>query len=174
MLAAAFTDFPELLKGYRIKGIIPVLSPLQAYPKIANFLTTKILDRWPTLERLEALVSHTAQTGTPLHVQILHARNDQEIPVEHAEKLYAPLEELMMEVDGATRVEERLNVYGVGKVPRGAHVYRKAETKDGGRSVEVEVMRYGGHSEGVGWGQVSLAVRRAFQKKAFRPGLDVE
>lgn len=174
VLAAAFTDFPELLKGYRIKGIIPVLSPIQAYPKIANFLSTKILDRWPTLERLQALVSHTAHTSTPLHVQILHARNDQEIPVQEAEKVYAPLEELMLGEDGVTKVEERLSVHGMEKVQRGAHVYRKVETRDGERSVEVEIMRYGGHSEGVGWGQVSLAVRRAFQKKAFRPGLDVE
>ncbi|KAK3217458.1 hypothetical protein GRF29_1g3116640, partial [Pseudopithomyces chartarum] len=86
ILAAAFTDLPELLKSYKIKGIIPVLSPLRMYPRLATFFSSKIVDTWPTLERLKALVSSTGKTSTPLHLQILHARNDQEIPFEAAEK----------------------------------------------------------------------------------------
>ncbi|KAF1975502.1 hypothetical protein BU23DRAFT_75653 [Bimuria novae-zelandiae CBS 107.79] len=174
ILAAAFTDMPELLKSYKIKGLIPILKPLQNYPKIARFLSAKIVDRWPTLERLQALVTSTAQTSTPLHVQILHARNDQEFPFKIAETVYSPLETLMLAEEGATSVEERRSIHGVERVKRGAFAYRKVETKNGERTVEMELVRYGGHSEGVGWGQVSLAVRRAFKRKVFRPGFDVE
>lgn len=174
ILAAAFTDLPELLKSYKIKGIIPVLSPLRTYPKLAKFFSSKIVDRWPTLERLKALVSSSGKTGTPLHLQILHARNDQEIPFEAAERVYGPLEGEMLGEEGATSVEERRSIHGGERVRRGAFAYRKVESSGGERSVEVEVVRYGGHSEGVGWGQVSLAVRRAFKTRVFRPGLDVE
>lgn len=174
ILAAAFTDLPELLKSYKIKGIIPVLSPLRMYPRLATFFSSKIVDTWPTLERLKALVSSTGKTSTPLHLQILHARNDQEIPFEAAEKVYGPLEGVMLGEEGATSVEERRSLHGGERVRRGAFAFRKVESGAGERSVEVEVVRYGGHSEGVGWGQVSLAVRRAFGTRVFRPGLDVE
>lgn len=80
----------------------------------------------------------------------------------------------MLGEEGAASVEERRSLHGGERVRRGAFAFRKVESGAGERSVEVEVVRYGGHSEGVGWGQVSLAVRRAFGTRVFRPGLDVE
>jgi hypothetical protein len=60
-------------------------------------------------------------------------------------------------------------------VKRGAFAYRNVEDGDGERSVELEVVRYGGHNAVVGFSQVSLAVRRALKgRKTLRPGLDVE
>ena len=45
----------------------------------------------------------------------------------------------------------------------------------GERCIELEVTRYGGHNEVVGWTQVALAVRRAFERRGrMKPGLDVE
>ncbi|KAF2440502.1 hypothetical protein P171DRAFT_420236 [Karstenula rhodostoma CBS 690.94] len=162
ILAAAFTDLPTLLKSYKIKGVVPILSPLQNYPKIASFLSARIIDTWPTLPRLQALTTAATTASTPLHITILHARNDQEIPFHMAETVYAPLETALLGEEGAISVSERRSIQGGERVSRGAFAYRKVETKQGERSVEVEVVRYGGHSEGVGWGQVSLAVRRAW------------
>ncbi|KAK7180174.1 hypothetical protein DPSP01_012799 [Paraphaeosphaeria sporulosa] len=164
VLAAAFTDLPTLLRSYKIKGFIPILSPLQNYPKIASFLSSRIEDTWPTLSRLQALIPAATHASAPLHVTILHARNDQEFPFQIAETVYAPLETLLLAEEGASSVSERRSIQGGERVSRGAFAYRRVETKDGERSVEVEVVRYGGHSEGVGWGQVSLAVRRAWRR----------
>lgn len=166
ILAAAFTDMPTLLRSYKIKGIFPVLSPLKTYPKLANYLSARIIDTWPTLPRLRALITSATKSSTPLHITILHARNDQEFPFQIAETVYEPLETLMLAEDGASSVSERRSIQGGERVQRGAFAYRKVETKEGERSVEVEVVRYGGHSEGVGWGQVSLAVRRAWRRVA--------
>ncbi|KAL1611857.1 hypothetical protein SLS60_000078 [Paraconiothyrium brasiliense] len=174
ILAAAFTDLPTLLKTYKIKGIVPILSPLQNYPKIANFLSARIIDTWPTLARLRALITAATSSSTPFHITILHARNDQEFPFQIAETVYSPLETLMLAEEGASSVSERRSIQGGERVQRGAFAYRKVETKEGERTVEVEVVRYGGHSEGVGWGQVSLAVRRAWRRVEGGWGKGVE
>lgn len=80
----------------------------------------------------------------------------------------------MLAEEGVTASEERRSIHGGERVKRGAFAYRKAEDANGERSVELEVVRYGGHNEVVGWSQVGLAVRRAFRRKRFVPGLDVE
>jgi len=174
VLVAPFTDLPQLLQTYKIGGIIPVLSPIRGYPKLARFFTSKIIDHWPTLPRLQALITSTAATQTPVHLTIIHARNDQDITFRLSEALYAPLESAMLAEEGVTASEERRSIHGGERVKRGAFAYRKAEDANGERSVELEVVRYGGHNEVVGWSQVGLAVRRAFRRKRFVPGLDVE
>jgi pimeloyl-ACP methyl ester carboxylesterase len=172
ILVAPFTDIRHLLQTYKIGGVIPVLSPLGSYPKLARFFSSRIIDTWPTLPRLQALI--TASINTPLHLTILHARNDQDINFRLSEALYAPLESALLAEEGVSATEERRSIHGGERVKRGAFAYRKAEDANGERSVELEVVRYGGHNEIVGWTQVGLAVRRAFKKKRFVPGLDVE
>ena len=79
VLVAPFTSLPQLLKTYKIGGIFPVLKPLQAYPRIANFLTSRIIDQWPTLLRLRTLISAPSSKKNGFHITLLHARNDQDI-----------------------------------------------------------------------------------------------
>ena len=57
--------------------------------------------------------------------------------------------------------------------------YKKVEDQRGERVCELEIVRYGGHNEVVGWTQVSLAIRRSFEAVEARAahvgvGLDVE
>lgn len=174
VLVAPFTTLSALLQTYKVSGIIPVLSPLRPYPRIAAYLSTKILDHWPTLPRLQALVAATAAAKTPLHLTLLHARNDQDISFRLSEDVYAPLEAALLAEEGGASSEERRSIHGGERVKRGAFAYRRVEDARGERSVELEVVRYGGHNEVVGWTPVGLAVRRCFKKKVFRPGLDVE
>ncbi|KAF1958908.1 alpha/beta-hydrolase [Byssothecium circinans] len=174
VLVAPFTNIPHLLQTYKIGGVIPIFSPLRSYPRITKYLTHRILDTWPTLPRLGALITSTSPSQTPLHLTILHARNDQDIPFKLSEDLYSPLESLFLEEEGVTATEERRSIHGGERVKRGAFAYRNVESVDGERSVEVEIVRFGGHNEVVGWTQVALAVRRAFKRKVFRPGFDVE
>jgi hypothetical protein len=175
VLIAPFTNLPTLLQSYRIAGLFPILKPLRGYPRISNFLETKIVDTWPTLARLLDIIKASPKH---LHVHILHARNDGDIPFREAEAVYAPLQSLMLSGEGVSATEERRSIHGSERVKRGAFAYKKVEDAKGERSVELEVVRFGGHNEVVGWTQVSLAVRRAFGKEEWgrrgKVGLDVE
>jgi hypothetical protein len=174
VLVAPFTSLPQLLKTYKIGGILPILKPLQSYPRIANYLATRIVDAWPTLARLRALIASPAAKKSGFHITLLHARNDQDITYWESEALFQPLASLMLTEEGVVVEEERRTIQGAQRVKRGAFAYKKVEDDKGDRMVELEVVRYGGHNEVVGWTQVSLAVRRAFARRSLRPGLDVE
>ncbi|KAB2107206.1 hypothetical protein AG0111_0g3992 [Alternaria gaisen] len=174
VLVAPFTSLPQLLKTYKIGGIFPVLKPLQSYPRIANFLTSRIIDQWPTLLRLRTLISAPSSKKNGFHITLLHARNDQDITYWESEALFEPLASQMLGEEGVVAEEERRTIQGGDRVKRGAFAYKKVEDDKGDRMVELEVVRFGGHNEVVGWTQVSLAVRRAFARKTLRPGLDVE
>jgi hypothetical protein len=175
VLVSPFPNLPELLRTYKIKGIIPILSPLTPYPKIANWLSSKILDQWPTLQRLQALLAASSTSKTPVHVTILHSRNDQDIDFRLSEVVYTQLEKSFLGEENVLTNQERRSIHGGERVKRGAFAYRNVEDAEGTRSVELEVVRYGGHNQLVGWTQVSLAVRRAFKgRKTGKVGLDVE
>ncbi|KAI4652738.1 uncharacterized protein J4E78_007565 [Alternaria triticimaculans] len=174
VLVAPFTSLPQLLKTYKIGGVLPILKPLQGYPRIANYLSTRIVDHWPTLTRLRALISTASANKSGFHITLLHARNDQDITYWESEALFQPLATQMLTEEGVVAEEERRTIQGANRVKRGAFAYKKVEDDKGDRMVELEVVRYGGHNEVVGWTQVSLAIRRAFVRKTMRPGLDVE
>ncbi|EUC38779.1 hypothetical protein COCVIDRAFT_87147 [Bipolaris victoriae FI3] len=180
ILVAPFRTLPLLLKHYRIAGIFPILKPLQPYPVIANFLSSRIIDTWPTLPRLQSFISAEKSKKHGFYISLLHARNDQDISYHESETLFEPLQTLMLgsaETAADVAAEEtRRSIHGGERVKRGAFAYKKVEDAKGERCVELEVTRYGGHNEVVGWAQVALAVRRAFERRArrMRPGLDVE
>ncbi|KAF9698701.1 hypothetical protein EKO04_003085 [Ascochyta lentis] len=178
VLVAPFQDLATLLETYKIGGFIPILRPLRGYTRIANFLLGRIVDHWRTLPRLRALLTLTAATKAPLRLTLLHARNDQDIDFRQSEALFQPLQSTMLGEEGVSAREERRSIHGSERVKRGAFAYKKVEDGRGERLVELEVVRFGGHNEVVGWTQVSLAVRRAFEaveRRAERVvGLDVE
>lgn len=174
ILVSPFRTLPDLLRTYKIAGLFPILRPLQGYPRIANWLTTKIIDTWPTLPRLLDLITSTHALKTGLHIHIIHARNDGDIHFLEAESLFAPLQSKLLAEEGTSATEERRSIHGGERVRRGAFAYKKVEDGRGERAVELEIVRYGGHNEVVGWSQVSLGVRRAFERRSLRPGLDVE
>lgn len=84
----------------------------------------------------------------------------------------------MLSEEGVSATEERRSIHGGERVKRGAFAYKRVEDAKGERVVELEIVRFGGHNEVVGWTQVALAVRRGFvDKEAGRRGkvgLDVE
>ena len=108
------------------------------------------------------MVTRSSQPQT--HITLLHARNDQTITFHEAEALFAPLQSALLGAPGAAAEEQRRSIQGAGRVARGAFAYRRVEDGEARRSVELEVVRFGGHGEVVGWSQVALAVRRALAR----------
>ncbi|KAI1508766.1 hypothetical protein L13192_08479 [Pyrenophora tritici-repentis] len=179
ILVSPFRNLPFLLQTYKIGGFFPVLKPLNAYPRIANYITARIVDTWDTASRLSALIStsYTSPSASKhegFHIHILHARNDQDITFRESEALFEPLQTRMLADESVSMEEERRSIHGSERVKRGAFAYKKVADARGERVLELEVVRHGGHNEINGWSQVGLAVRRAFERKSLRPGLDVE
>lgn len=84
---AAFTSLPNLLGAYRMGGIIPLLAPLNIFPKVADYFIHKCLRaEFNTAERLRKLVRLT--TGTRFSVTLVHAKNDWEISCSHSRRLF--------------------------------------------------------------------------------------
>ena len=84
ILVAGFSDIPTLMLTYYVGGILPILAPLRPYPSLQRFFSDHIQERWITTERLINLVHHSPN----LNLQILHARNDFQIPCSHSDTLF--------------------------------------------------------------------------------------
>ncbi|KAF2476425.1 uncharacterized protein BDR25DRAFT_172015, partial [Lindgomyces ingoldianus] len=88
ILISPFPSLTTLLQSYKVRGIIPILSPLRPYPRIANLVSSRILDHWPTLPRLQALLTASPASKTSVKISILHARNDQDISFKLGEAVF--------------------------------------------------------------------------------------
>jgi len=85
VLVAGFTDLPGLLDTYALAGYIAPLAPIRRYPKLTNLLTSRLVDTWPTAERLAGFV----RTSKRVRLSILHALDDREIPWIQSQRLFA-------------------------------------------------------------------------------------
>jgi len=171
VLVAAFPSLPELLKTYRIGGVLPVLSPLRPYPYLTSLLEKRVVDTWATGARMAALVEAAGRggVGVGVRVTVLHARDDGDISWKLGEEVFKGMERVMMGEEGVVRTDERRSVLGRERVTRGAVVYRAVEDWAGSaeRVVELEVVRYGGE-----FGAVSYSPMQRFGE-GWMAGLDV-
>lgn len=95
VLVAPFSSLPSLLLTYRIGGLLPILLPLRPIPPLARFLTSQMIDQWPTAERLRAY--YAALKDSPKlsgaegrgmgRLEVLHAVNDFDISYHQTETI---------------------------------------------------------------------------------------
>ncbi|KAI5300739.1 hypothetical protein KEM56_002231 [Ascosphaera pollenicola] len=87
VLFAGFSDLETLVKTYSLFGMFPpFLSPLMQYPRAQKYVLGSLADNWPTAARIARLTgaiplprSSKTIDLPPLHLQIIHAKNDAEI-----------------------------------------------------------------------------------------------
>lgn len=84
-LVAGFSNLADLLSGYRIGGIMPVLAPLEVYPGFAGIFHRFVVDKWHSADRLANIVRHTK---TRLRLSLVHAKDDKDIPWKEDNKLF--------------------------------------------------------------------------------------
>ena len=84
ILVAAFSDIPTLMTTYAVGGIIPILSPLRPYPLLQQFFAKRVQETWYTVARLSNLVKGSRS----VHVQLIHSKNDFQIPWSHSNVLF--------------------------------------------------------------------------------------
>lgn len=91
LLLASFSSLTKLLDSYSIKGWTPpILSPLMQYPRVQKWLRGRIIDKWDTASRLKDLIK---QENTQLDINIMHARDDWEIPYREGYMNWLAIEE---------------------------------------------------------------------------------
>ena len=85
VLVAGFSHLPSMLSNYRIGGFIPVFGPLKVWPWLLRRTQDFIVEKWPSADRLAALVR---LTKTRLRLSLVHAKNDGDIPYQESDKLF--------------------------------------------------------------------------------------
>lgn len=93
ILVAPFSSLPSLLLTYRMGGFLPLLLPLRPFPSLASSLTSQMVDKWHTADRLRAY--HATLSGNSALVpgnaaglgslQIFHSLNDFDISYHQTE-----------------------------------------------------------------------------------------
>ena len=85
VLVAPFASLPSLMLTYRLSGVVPLLAPLRPFPWITKPVLSRMVDQWPTADRLAAyyrtLSTQEMTTGERCvgSLQILHATSDMDI-----------------------------------------------------------------------------------------------
>lgn len=192
ILFAGFSDLESLIETYSLFGIFPpFLSPLIQYPRAQKYVLRKLADKWPTAERMGRLTgalplpsssssSSPADASVelpPLHLQILHAKNDAEIWWGNGFRIFSTATNVtavdekhdeMKVVEGTkegfgTVVRDERS--GDGKVR--SIVWEKAGVKGAARQrktrVRWERVRYGGHNGITAHQIATMAIVRVFE-----------
>jgi abhydrolase domain-containing protein 12 len=97
ILVAPFSSLPSLMLTYRIGGLLPILLPLRPFPYLAGLLTSQMVDKWLSAERLEAYyyalarnpaLQTSAKTGRNMGtLQLFHSIRDMDIPYHQTEMI---------------------------------------------------------------------------------------
>ncbi|KAK4888506.1 hypothetical protein LTR27_012620 [Elasticomyces elasticus] len=169
VLVAPFSSLPSLMLTYRIGGLLPVLLPLRPFPYIAEMLTSRMVDKWLSAERLAAyyrafgassLLRSEGGRRTIGNLQVIHSIRDMDIPYHQTEMICRRIFDEGAEpgVYEGKEGEDRV------KCIDGSHGPVVQEIKEAGRPrVRFDIVEYGGHNRIVTYSQVAAAVNRAFE-----------
>lgn len=164
VLAAPFNSVPTLLLTYRIGGLLPLLLPLRPVPWLANLLTSQMVDKWETAERLTAyyrtlagsqnLSNGSRQLGS---LQIVHALDDADIP-------YQQTDMICRRILGKRGSDSKLDAREIDSkscIGEGGAGVLDVK-RDGRPRLRFELVKYGGHNRIITYSPVAVAVARAF------------
>ncbi|KAK0723531.1 abhydrolase domain-containing protein 12B [Lasiosphaeria miniovina] len=169
VLVAPFGNVELLTASYRVAGTIPLLSPLARFPRLMAFFNTFVRDKWPSTDRLAALVRHVehlppgGRDAARYHVTVIHAEDDYDIPWSHSENLFWHAVNATSPV-GTTRAELDRHRADAGQLL--GHAGRVVDWRAPRGHMREIILRYGLHDRIMAYPVVSLAVLRAFQSKA--------
>ncbi|KAK5135115.1 hypothetical protein LTR08_005640 [Meristemomyces frigidus] len=169
ILVAPFSSLPSLMLTYRIGGFLPFLLPLRPFPYLAGLLTSQMVDKWLTAERLEAYYDAVGvmpqlligASGRSMgSVQLVHSTRDMDIP-HHQTSM------ICRRIFGQGKepgVYEGTEADGPVQCVDGSSGATVLDVKAQGRPrVRFEIIEYGGHNRLVTYSNVAVAVMRAFE-----------
>lgn len=136
VLAAAFSDIPTLMLTYSAGGIVPILSPLRPYPRLQKWFIGWIRDTWDTKTRLANFVKRSRK----VRLELVHARNDFDIPWKHSDALFYAAANATTEV-GMT--EKEVNSVKT-TIDLGEAGWVNAWNAGGNKKIRQEIVLHGG------------------------------
>jgi len=189
ILVAPFSSLPSLMLTYRIGGLFPILLPLRPFPWLANALTSRMTDTWPSATRLAAyyqslganqklLISKRddlSGDGSSIAqhmgaLQVIHATNDMDISYHQTEIMCRTILDDSPTCINGSQGAALLEVNEPGK-PR----LRFQILEHGGEFWNPSIpfhnaqraltSRFPGHNRVITYSPVSIAVARAFEGK---------
>lgn len=106
IMVASFSNLSDMLSGYAIAGLVPILKPLRSYPRVLRLVLGCLVDHWESAKRLRNMVSivHRSNTeddrdkngkngksGNPrrhLRLSLIHAADDNDIPCTEDDRIF--------------------------------------------------------------------------------------
>lgn len=190
IMVASFSNLSDMLSGYAIAGLVPILKPLRSYPRVLRLILGCLVDHWESAQRLRNIVSivhrsnneqqqnvknqkHKShgQTDAQRHLRLslIHAADDNDIPCIEDDKIFATLlGPLVRDAAGneATTAELlALKEQRTKHLGKGAFV---SEWRDGNVAIRQERFPHGGHNDIVLFPPVLLEIMRIFEEAAQR------
>ncbi|KKA29856.1 hypothetical protein TD95_000431 [Thielaviopsis punctulata] len=157
LLVAPFSQLPEMLTGYRILGIFPVLGPLYYIPGAQRLIQSLIWESWRSVKRLSNVV-RVGPSG--LRLTLIHAMDDRDIPaIESGRILFHLATALESGVSDPTALMEKINENTVGTVEDGLVTTWVGEPNLVIRRI---LCPYGGHNNVIKSASVVLEIHRFF------------
>ncbi|KAK2600031.1 hypothetical protein QQS21_005195, partial [Conoideocrella luteorostrata] len=160
VLVAGFSDLSNLLTGYRISGIFPVIGPLAAWSSAVDFLKTYVVDKWHSADRLASLVRHANKR---LRLELIHSVYDRDIPWQHQEILFQAAANAT--TNGMTQQEFDKFKEGIAEERPGHDGFTAVVTANPNTVIRQDLIIHGGHNRIVSASAVLRAVMRCFDEK---------
>ncbi|CCC13818.1 unnamed protein product [Sordaria macrospora k-hell] len=134
ILIAGFSSLPTMLSSYAIAGWLPVLRPLAVCsPWLLRKVMARIVDKWPSADRLTRLTRFAKRDGRRLNLTLVHARNDWDIPYLEDDKLFKGAVRGLVEAEMGVGIQ---NGDGRDEEYEGCERVKKEENKEVERCVE--------------------------------------
>ncbi|KIH87681.1 abhydrolase domain-containing protein 12 [Sporothrix brasiliensis 5110] len=190
IMVASFSNLSDMLSGYAIAGLVPILKPLRSYPRVLRLILGCLVDHWESAKRLRNMVSIVHRSNTEddrdkkgkkgkngpsdnlrrhLQISLIHAADDNDIPCIEDDRMFAtailpliPTEngEEVTPAELITLKEKRTKHLG-----KGAFV---SEWREGDVCIRQERFPHGGHNNIVLHPPVLLEMMRIFEEAARR------
>ncbi|KAF2972777.1 hypothetical protein GQX73_g848 [Xylaria multiplex] len=157
ILVAGFPNVPTLLSSYSGAGFIPVLSPLRPIPPLLRLFQSFVVDKWNSSSRVAEIVR---LTRTRLHLTLIHANNDMEIPCHESDALFKSA--VKVATNQVLDDEAFLSWKKQKSIQFDDGTFTSIVTAEPDIIIRQELVPYGGHNGVLLTSAVPLAVMRAF------------
>ncbi|KAK5206602.1 hypothetical protein LTR47_010811 [Exophiala xenobiotica] len=171
VLVAPFANVELLTQTYSVAGTIPLLSPVAKIPHALAFLNKFIVSKWPSKDKLAALIRHcetTLKSGqrrqNKYDVTLIHAEDDYDIPWVHSEIVFWHAVNAMREPNNSLSFDGLEEIKAKEKLELGAGGW-EMDWRGKGGVVREQIVKHGLHDRIMSYPIVSLAVARAFHSQ---------
>lgn len=140
ILVAAFSDIPNLMLTYAVGGLVPILSPMRPYPMLQRFFADRIQETWFTAARLARLIRHCKN----MHLYLIHAKNDFDIPWSHSNTLFYAAANATSESGMTVKQMNSVKSYKDLGESGWINAWTAGQFDGGRKTIRQEIVRHGG------------------------------